>query len=91
MVAPQQALPQLPVARALWEPKPDLATAAEAWLLAGGSHHTVLSLALGTDAFADLAEIAGVELVVIDEDTRMRRLTQELRWNQAYYHLAGGL
>jgi L-arabinose isomerase len=91
VVAPQQALPQLPVARALWEPKPDLATAAEAWLLAGGSHHTVLSPALGTDAFADLAEIAGIELVVIDEDTRMRRLTQELRWNQAYYHLAGGL
>ena len=91
VVEPQHELPQLPVARALWEPKPDLATAAEAWLLAGGSHHTVLSLALGTDAFADLAEIAGVELVVIDEDTRMRRLTQELRWNQAYYHLAGGL
>ena len=91
VVEPQHELPQLPVARALWEPKPDLATAAEAWLLAGGSHHTVLSLALGTDAFADLAEIAGIELVVIDEDTRMRRLTQELRWNQAYYHLAGGL
>ena len=76
------------MARAPWEPKPDLATAAEAWLLAGGSHHTVLSPALGTDAFADLA---GIELVVIDEDTRMRRLTQKLRWNQAYYHLAGGL
>jgi len=90
VVTPQHELPQLPVARALWEPEPDLATAAEAWLLAGGSHHTVLSLSLGTDAFADLAEIAGIELVVIDEDTHLRRLTQELRWNQAYYHLATG-
>ena len=72
---PDRPLPNLPVARALWRPQPDLATAAEAWLVAGGPHHTVLSDALDTEAFADLAEIAGIELVVIDaahERTRPR-------------------
>jgi L-arabinose isomerase len=51
----------------------------------------VLTDALGTDAFVDLAEIAGIELVVIDGETRMRDLTRELRWNDAYYRLAAGL
>ena len=59
---PPEDLPRLPVARALWRPKPDFATAAEAWLRAGGPHHTVLCRALGTEAFEDLAEIAGIEL-----------------------------
>jgi L-arabinose isomerase len=84
-------LPRLPVARALWRPRPNLAAAAEAWLAAGGPHHTVLSDALDTEAFADLAEIAGIELVVIDAETRMRDFGRELRWNQAYYRLAGGV
>lgn len=67
---PPEELPKLPVARALWQPRPDFATAAEAWLVAGGSHHTVFTAALGLEAIADLAEIAGVELVWIDADTR---------------------
>jgi len=91
VVPPDEPLPKLPVAHAVWRPKPDLATAAEAWLTAGGPHHTVLSLALGTEAFADLAEIAGVELLVIDGETRSREFAKELRWNQAYYRLAGGV
>jgi L-arabinose isomerase len=91
VVPPDEPLPKLPVARAVWKPKPDLAVAAEAWLTAGGPHHTVLSLALGTEAFADFAEIAGIELLVIDDETRPRRFADELRWNQAYYRLAGGL
>ena len=62
-------LPKLPVARALWRPAPDFATAAEAWLAAGGPHHTVLSSALDVETIADFAEIAGVELLVIDADT----------------------
>jgi len=90
IVEPPEDLPRLPVARALWRPEPDFGTAAEAWLRAGGSHHTVLCRALGTEAFADLAEIAGLELVVIDERTRIRDVANELRWNQAYYRLAGG-
>jgi len=91
VVRPAEELPRLPVARALWRPKPDFTTAAEAWLHAGGPHHTVLCRAIGTEAFADLAEIAGVELLVIDERTRIRDAVNELRWNQAYYRLAGGL
>ena len=66
VVAPPEALPKLPVARAVWEPRPDFTTAVEGWLVAGGSHHTVFTAALGLEAIADLAEIAGVELVSID-------------------------
>jgi L-arabinose isomerase len=88
LVQPPEA-PRLPVARALWRPQPDFATAAEAWLRAGGPHHTVLCRAIGTEAFADLAELAGIELLVIDERTRIRDVANELRWNHAYYRLAG--
>ena len=91
LVEPEEDLPRLPVARALWKPKPDFSTAAEAWLRAGGPHHSVLCQAIGSEAFADLAEIAGIELLVIDETTRIRDVVNELRWNQAYYRLAGGL
>ncbi|HYZ80551.1 MAG TPA: L-arabinose isomerase, partial [Solirubrobacteraceae bacterium] len=62
VVAPEEDLPRLPVARAVWEPRPELSTAAEAWLMAGGSHHSVFTMALKMEALRDLAEIAGVEL-----------------------------
>ncbi|WBP84757.1 L-arabinose isomerase [Kitasatospora cathayae] len=91
VVVPPAPLPHLPVARAVWEPRPDLHTSTEAWLTAGGPHHTVLSRAVGTEELEDLAEMLGVELLVIDEDTSLRRFTRELRWNQAYYRLAQGL
>ena len=91
VVRPDEDLPRLPVARALWKPRPDFSTATESWLAAGGPHHTVLCRAIGTEAFADLAEIAGMELLVIDDSTRTRDFANELRWNQAYYHLARGL
>jgi L-arabinose isomerase len=91
VIPPEQELPKLPVARAVWKPRPDLSTAAESWLLAGGPHHTVFTAALGIEAIADFAEIAGIELVVIDERTRVSDFKKELRWNQAYYHLAGGV
>jgi L-arabinose isomerase len=91
VIALDQELPRLPVARAIWNPKPELATAAEAWLEAGGPHHTSFSQALTTEVVADFAEMAGVELVVIDERTTIVDFKKELRWNHAYYHLAGGL
>ena len=91
VVPPDEELPRLPVARAVWKPRPDFATAAEAWLLAGGPHHTVFSRALSSEALVDLAEIAGLELLLIDERTHMSDFKKELRWNQAYFHLAGGL
>jgi L-arabinose isomerase len=90
VVAPQEDLARLPVARALWAPRPDFRTAAEAWLLAGGPHHTALTTALGMEPLRDLAEMAGVELLVIDRDTRLSDFERELRWNQAYYRLARG-
>jgi L-arabinose isomerase len=91
IVSPDAPLPRLPVARALWRPRPDLSTAAEAWLVAGGPHHTVLSAQLDTEVLTDFAEIAGVELVLVDAETRMRDLLRELRWSQAYYRLAAGV
>ena len=90
VVEPDEDLPRLPVARALWEPRPDLATAAEAWLVAGGPHHTAFCRAIGNEAFADLAEMAGVELLVIDAETRMRDFAKEVRWNQAYFQTVRG-
>jgi L-arabinose isomerase len=89
-VAPPEPLPELPVARAVWRPRPDLRTSTESWLTAGGPHHTVYSSAVGAEELADLAEMTGTELTLVDADTTTRRLTQELRWNQAYYRLAQG-
>lgn len=91
VVAPGHDLPHLPVARAVWKPRPDFATSAEAWLTAGAAHHTVLTTQLGLEAFEDFAEIARVELLTIDEGTTARGFARELRWNQAYYRLAQGL
>jgi L-arabinose isomerase len=91
VVPPDEPLPRLPVARAVWKPRPSLATATEAWLMAGGPHHTVLSSAVQLDVLVDFATISGTELVVIDVATSIRQFSNELRWNQAYYRLARGL
>ncbi|MGI5288182.1 L-arabinose isomerase [Nonomuraea polychroma] len=91
IVAPPQPLPKLPVARAVWSPRPNLRTSTESWLTAGAPHHTVLSTAVGREELSDLADMLGVELLVIDADTTTERFTKELRWNQAYYRLAQGL
>ena len=90
VVEPDHPLPNLPVARAVWKPAPDLRTSTEAWLTAGGPHHTVLSTALNAEHLWDFAEMTRTELVMIDADTRPRRFLQELRWNQAFYRLAQG-
>lgn len=91
IVAPDEPLPRLPVARAVWTPEPSLTAAAECWLMAGGPHHTVLSTAVSREALEDLATIAGVELVFIDATTTPSQFARELRWNLAYYRLAHGL
>jgi L-arabinose isomerase len=80
-----QALPKLPVARALWKPLPDMQTGCAAWILAGGAHHTVYSQNLPTEHIEDFAEIFNVELVVIDRTTNLRQLKNELRWSEAAY------
>lgn len=91
VVEPQHDLPKLPVARALWEPRPDFATSAECWMTAGAAHHTVMSSAVGLEAFEDLAEIAQMELAVIDQSVTTRSFARELRFNAAYHRLAQGL
>jgi L-arabinose isomerase len=90
VVPPDKPLPRLPVARAVWMPKPDLSTSAAAWIYAGGAHHTGFSQAVTTEMIEDFAGLAGVELVVIDADTRLRQFKQELRWNEVYYGLHRG-
>jgi len=90
VVEPDEPLPNLPVACAVWEPRPDLPTSAEAWLTAGGPHHTVLSQAVGTEELTDFARIIGVELLVIDGATTRRDFANEIRWNQAAYRLGMG-
>lgn len=87
VVAPRKPLPKLPVARALWTPRPDFHTAAAAWIYAGGAHHTGFSQAVTTEMLEDFARIAGVELLVIDRDTRLRQFRQELKWNDLYFGL----
>jgi L-arabinose isomerase len=87
-VEPPQDLPRLPVARALWKPRPNLTTAAESWLMAGGPHHTCFSQGVGLEVIEDLAEMVGVELLAIDDDTDARTFRRELRWNQTYWHLS---
>ncbi|XSG74003.1 L-arabinose isomerase [Herpetosiphon llansteffanensis] len=90
-VETDEPLPNLPVARALWLPQPDLKTAAAAWIYAGGAHHTGFSFDLTSEHLADFAEIAGMEYLQIDRNTNVSQFKQELRWNDLYYHLAKGL
>jgi L-arabinose isomerase len=91
-VVPSDApLPRLPVARAVWVPKPDLKTAAAAWILAGGAHHTGFSQAVTAAHLEDFADMAGLEFVLIGEDTQLSAFKKELRWNEMYYYLARGL
>ena len=84
-------LPKLPVARAVWECKPDFKTACACWILAGGAHHTGYSYSVTTEMLEDFATIAGVELAVINADTRLADFKQTLRCNEVYYHLAQGI
>jgi L-arabinose isomerase len=79
VIQPDQPLPKLPVARAVWVPKPNLKIAAAAWIYAGGAHHTSFSQALTMEHMEDFAEIAGVELIVIDAETRLREFRRQLR------------
>ncbi|HEY5550295.1 MAG TPA: L-arabinose isomerase [Opitutaceae bacterium] len=83
-------LPKLPVARAVWECKPDFKTACAAWILAGGAHHTGYSYTVTTEMLEDFATIAGIELVTIDAGTRLADFKQTLRNNEVYYQLSGG-
>jgi L-arabinose isomerase len=91
-VVPTDApLPKLPVARALWLPRPNLKVAAASWIYAGGAHHTSFSYSVTSDHLQDFADIAGIEYLLIDENTRVDEFKEKLRWNDLYYHLSKGL
>ena len=89
VIEPEAPLPKLPVARALWRPRPNLNIGASAWIYAGGAHHTVFSQALGVEHLYDFSEMAGVEYLQIDENTELRGFKNELRWNDVAYKLGG--
>jgi L-arabinose isomerase len=84
-VAPIKAMPKLPVASVLWSPKPNLEIAAEAWILAGGAHHASFSQAVTTEYLEMFSDMAGIEMLVIDDKTDIRRFKNELKWNDEYY------
>jgi L-arabinose isomerase len=83
----ERAMPKLPVARVLWKPQPSLRVAAETWILAGGAHHTGFSLALTAEQMGDWAELAGVECLLINQDTNPLAFRSELRWSDAAWRL----
>ncbi len=86
VIPPEAPLPKLPVARMLWKPYPSLQTSAEAWILAGGGHHTAFSNIVSTDMLRDWCEMVGIECAVIDNDTTIPQFRNELRWNAAYWN-----
>lgn len=86
-IKPMADMPNLPVARVLWDAKPNLEIAATAWILAGGAHHTVYSQAINTEYMEDLADMAGIELLVIDQKTTVRDFKDKMNANEAYYHM----
>jgi L-arabinose isomerase len=84
-------LPKLPVARAVWECRPDFKTACAAWILAGGAHHTGFSSAVTAEHLEDFTTMAGIEFVAIDGETKLNDFKQMLRTNEVYFHLAQGM
>lgn len=91
VVETHSPLPMLPVARALWVPKPNLKVAASAWIIAGGAHHTGFSQALSSTHMRDFAEIADVEFLLINDDTIIPDFKKEIRWNETFYLLSSRL
>ncbi|HDR88840.1 MAG TPA: L-arabinose isomerase [Bacteroidetes bacterium] len=89
-VIPCPDMPKLPVASVLWKPMPDLKTAAEAWIMGGGAHHTGFTKALNTEHLEDFAAMAGIEFFLIDENTTLAGLKDQIKLHEIYYLIAGG-
>jgi L-arabinose isomerase len=90
VLAPPHPMPKLPVARAIWQCRPNFKDACAAWLYAGGAHHTGFSRAVTTEMLEDFGAMAGIEVLVIDGETRLRQFKQELAWNEVAYGLKSG-
>jgi L-arabinose isomerase len=91
LIKPKHPLPKLPVARAVWIPEPNMRIAAAAWIHAGGAHHTALACSLTLEHLENFAEIAGMECLLIERNTTLSDFAKEVRWNDLYYYLAGGM
>ena len=91
VVKPEADLPKLPVARVLWQPEPDLKTAAATWILGGGAHHTGFSMALTSEHMQDFAEMADIEYLTIDKSTTVSEFKKDVRVNEIYFMLKNGL
>jgi L-arabinose isomerase len=90
VIQPEKPLSKLPVASAVWIPRPNLKVAAGAWIMAGGAHHTGFSQSVTRAHLEDFADMAGLEFLVIDNETRLAEFKKELRWNELYFHLSKG-
>jgi L-arabinose isomerase len=84
-------MPNLPVASVLWTPMPDLKRGAAAWILAGGAHHTGFSTSINSEYLEDFAGMLGVEFMLIDEKCDLTSFKKELKWNDIYFHISGGI
>jgi len=91
VIQTEKPLSKLPIASAVWVPRPNLKVAAARWILAGGAHHTGFSQSVTTEYLEDFAGMAGLEFLVIGSETNLTELKKELRWNDMYYHLSKGL
>ncbi|MFZ4775964.1 MAG: L-arabinose isomerase [Terrimicrobiaceae bacterium] len=89
-ITPPHPLPNLPVARAVWKCRPDFKTACSAWIQAGGAHHTGFSYTVTREHLEDFATMAGIEFLVIGEETRLNEFRKDLRLGEVYHHISGG-
>jgi L-arabinose isomerase len=91
VIPTDEPLPKLPVARALWLPRPNLKVAAATWIHAGGAHHTGFGYSVTPEHWRDFAEMADIEFLLIDENTMVDDFKDKLRWNDLYHHLSKGI
>ena len=77
-VKPILPMPNLPVARVMWQPEPSLTAGVECWITAGGAHHTVLSYDVTAEQMRDWARMMDVEFVHITRDTTPEALEHDL-------------
>lgn len=81
----EKQMPKLPVATNFWTPQPDIYTGAEAWILAGGAHHTAFTYDLTASQMEDFAAIMGIESVRIDANTNIRDFKRDLMLGELFY------
>lgn len=81
----EKPMPNLPVASNFWTPEPDMYVGAEAWILAGGAHHTAFTYDLDAEQMGDWANAMGIEAVYIDKDTKIRDFKKDLMLGEIFY------